>query len=132
MCSLTELDADALRVARDSAETLMSFKAYFPPGGLLLMVLGRFRDDIADALGDGIDAEDKPRALPRRGREHLSLDQLTSVELGTVSGAVMILLQDRFRSVMDDPELPRQLAGFQDKLTGQKTERAEIRKSMAS
>jgi hypothetical protein len=44
----------------------------------------------------------------------------------------MILLQERFRAVMDDPELPLQLEGFQGKLSGQKTERAQIRESMAS
>jgi hypothetical protein len=132
MRSLTELPKDALRVARDSAETLMSYKAYFPPGGLLLMLLSRFADDIREVLGDETDAEDKPKSLPRRGREHRSLDELTSVELGTVSGAVMILLQPRFTTVMDDPALPGQLGGFQDKLTDQKTERAEIQASMAS
>jgi hypothetical protein len=130
MRSLTELPKDALKVARDSAETLMSFKAYLPPGGLLLMLLGRFRHDIAEILGNEASAEAK--RLPRRGREHRSLDELTSVELDTVSGAVMILLQERFRAVMDDPELPRQLEGFQGKLSGQKTERAQIRESMAS
>jgi hypothetical protein len=130
MRSLTELPKETLKVARDSAEALMSFKAYLPPGGLLLMLLGRFRDDIAEILGD--EASEEAERLPRRGREYRSLDELTSVELDTVSGAVMILLQERFRAVMDDPELPLQLEGFQGKLSGQKTERAQIRESMAS
>lgn len=130
MRSLTELPKDALRVARDSAETLMSFKAYFPPGGLLLMLLSRFCDDVREVLGDEIDADTE--GLPRRGQEHRSLDELTSVELGTVSGAVMILRQDRFTRVMDDPVLPRLLEEYQDKLTDQKTERAQIQESMAS
>jgi hypothetical protein len=33
---------------------------------------------------------------------------------------------------MDDPELSKLLAGFQDRLYDQKTERAQIRESMAS
>jgi len=57
---------------------------------------------------------------------------LTSVELDTVAGAVMILLQDRFTAIMGDPELPRQLAGFNDKLIDQKTGRAQIQASLAS
>jgi hypothetical protein len=44
----------------------------------------------------------------------------------------MILLQDRFTAVMDDPALPKLLDEFQDKLTDQKTERAQIRAEMAS
>jgi hypothetical protein len=69
---------------------------------------------------------------PGRGKVVRSLDELTSVELDTVSGAVMILLQDRFTRVMDDPALPKLLDELQDKLTDQKTERAQIQESMAS
>lgn len=130
MRSLSELPKDTLKVARDSAETLLSFKAYLPPGGLLLMLVGRFRDDILEVLGDGDGTEDKE--LARRGRERRSLDELTSVELDTVAGAVVILLQRRFTEVMDDPALPKLLDEFQDKLTDQRTERAQIRASMAS
>jgi len=130
MPSLTELPPDTLKAAHDSAESLISFKAYLPPGGLLLMLLGRFRDDIREALGEGAGAETE--GLPTRGRERRSLDELTSVELNTVSGAVMTLLQARFTQVMDDPALPRLLDEYQDKLTGQKTERAKIQASMSS
>lgn len=131
MRSLTELQPDALKVACDAAGVLIAKKAFLPPGGLLLMLLSRFRDDIADALGNGEPGE-KPKPLPLRGREHSSLDELTSVELDAVSGAVMILLQGRFTVVMDDPALPGLLEEFQDKLTDQRTERAQIRASMAS
>jgi hypothetical protein len=130
MRSLTELPKDALNVARESAETLMTFKAYLPPGGLLLMLLGRFRDDIREVLGDEAGAE--TGGLPRRGREHRSLDELTSVELDTVSGAVMILLQDRFTRVMDDPALPKLLDEFHGDLNRQKAERAELRASIGT
>jgi hypothetical protein len=130
MRSLTELHPDALQVAHDAAEALICKKAFLPPGGLLLMLLGRFRDDIREVLGNGTALEDE--GLPRRGREHCSLDELTSVELDTVHGAVMILLQDRFTAAMDDPALPKLLDEFQDKLSDQKTERAQIHASMAS
>jgi hypothetical protein len=129
MCSLTELQPDALKIAHDAADTLIQHKAFLPPGGLLVMLLGRFRDDIREVLGNGTDADGE---LPKRGREHRSLDELTSVELDTAHGAVMILLQDRFTAAMDDPALPKLLDEFHDKLTDQKTERAQIRASMAS
>jgi hypothetical protein len=125
MRSLKDLDTDALKVALDASDALMQRKQFLPRGGLLLMLVSRFRDDTREALG--MEAE----RYPGRGREHRSLDELTSVELGTVSGAVMILLQDRFTRVMDDPALPKLLDEFQDKLTDQRTERAQIRASMA-
>jgi hypothetical protein len=126
MRSSSELTTDELQVAIDVAETLMTFKAYLPPGGLLLMLLSKFRDD----TGDMLDTERGP--LPRRGRERRSLDELTSVELDTVAGATGILLQDRFTSVMDDPELPRLLREFQGDLNRQKAERAELRASIGA
>jgi hypothetical protein len=134
MSSLNELPADALKLARESAAVLIDRKAYLPPGGLLLMLLSKFRDDIAEYLGgDTAEAKkDKPKPLPRREREHHSLDELTSVELDTVAGAGGILLQDRFKAIMDNPELPRQLAAFSDDLIEQKIERAQIQASLAS
>jgi hypothetical protein len=126
MRSLTELPADELKVALEASETLVTFKAYLPPGGLLFLLLGRWRDDIREALG--MEAEE----LPRRAREHKPLDELTSIEFGSVWGAVMILLQDRFTRVMDDPALPRLLDEFNDSLTAQKTEREQLHASMSS
>ena len=130
MRSLNELQPDALKVAHEAADTLMQHRAYLPPGGLLVMLLGRFRDDIREVLGDGTDPEND--GLPQRGRERRSLDELTSVELDAVSGAVMVLLQDRFTAVMDDPALPKLLDAYQGDLIKQKTERAQLRASMAS
>jgi hypothetical protein len=121
MRTATELSIDALQVARDSAETLVKFKAYLPPGGLLLMLTSKFQDDICDALGNG------RGDLPRRGRERRPLDELTSVELDTVAGAVSILLQERFTAVMGDPALPKLLGEFYDSLNEQKAERARLR-----
>jgi hypothetical protein len=129
MRSLNELQPDALKIAHEAADTLIQHRAYLPPGGLLVMLLGRFRDDIREVLGNGTEADGE---LPRRGREHRSLDELTSVELDTVWGAADILRQARFTEVMDDPALPKLLDEFHDKLTDQKTERAQIRASMAS
>lgn len=124
MRSLEDLPKDELKIAEEAATALIDHKAYLPPGGLLLMLLGRWRDDLWDVLD--MERED----LPQRGRDRKSLGELTGIELDTVSGAVTILLQDRFRDVMDDPALPRLLEEYQDKLTDQKTER--IKASMAS
>jgi hypothetical protein len=126
MRCITDLPTDALEVARDSAETLMRFKVYLPPGGLLLMLISKFADDVGDLLS----MEREP--LPRRGRERRSLDELTCVELDTVAGAVGILLQDRFTSAMGDPALPRLLREFHDDLNGQKAERAQLRASIGA
>jgi hypothetical protein len=126
MRSLTELDPDALKVSLDAADTLMRLKQFMPGGGLLVMLTSRFRDDVRDAL------EMEAERYQGRGQTFRSLDELTSVELDSIAGAVSILLQPRFVTLMDDPELPRLLDEYQDKLTDQKTERAQIRKSMAS
>jgi hypothetical protein len=126
MRSLAELPADVLQVARDAADTLIRFREYLPPGGMLVMLAGRLRDDVREAL----EMEPLPRAY--RGRERRSLDELTSVELDTVAGAASILLQDRFTNCMDDPALAPLLRELHRALDGQKAERAQIRAEMAS
>jgi hypothetical protein len=126
MRSLTDLDTDALKVALEASDTLMQHKQFLPRGGLLLMLLSRFRDDTRESLGMGAER------YPGRGKVFRSLDQLTTVELDTLAGAVGTLFQDRFTAVMDDPELPKLLAEFQDRLNDQKTERARIQAEMAS
>jgi hypothetical protein len=126
MRSLKDLDTDALKVALEAADALMQLKQFLPRGGLLLMLLSRFRDDTREALG--MEAE----RYPGRGQVFRSLDELTTVELGTLAGAVDTLLQERFTLVMDDPELAKLLAGFQDGLNDQNTERAQLRAEMAS
>lgn len=57
----TEARPEELRQAHDAADTLISdrFRSY-PPGRMLPMLLGKFRDDVAESLG--ID----PPPLPRR------------------------------------------------------------------
>jgi hypothetical protein len=123
MHSLADLDSDALDLARYSAGTLVRFKGYLPPGGLLLMLTGRFRDDVLDALGA------EPELPPKRGTERCSLDELTSTELDTLSAAVGFLA-DRFSGFMDDPALPRLLQEFRDALNVQKEERVRVRASI--
>jgi hypothetical protein len=117
MQSLAQLDSDALKLARQSADTLMKFKAYLPPGGFLVMLLGKFRDDVLEML------EVERDQLPKRGAERHPLDELTSVELDSVFGAVGILV-GRFTAYMDDPALPDLLGQFRDALNEQKAERA--------
>lgn len=126
MRSLADLPTDELKLAHDAATVLVTdYKAYLPPGGLLRMLLSRFRDDTREALGLEVEG------LPAR-EDKYTLDELTSVELDTVAGAVIILLQDRFTAVMDDPDLPKLLGDYQIELNAQKTERAEIKASMSS
>ena len=126
MRSLKDLHLDELEVALNAADALMEHRTFLPRGGLLLMLLSRFRDDIRDAIG--MEAE----RHPGRGSVFRTLDELTSSELGTLAGAVDTLLEERFTLVMDDPELSKLLREFQAKLNEQKTERAQLRASIAS
>jgi hypothetical protein len=119
MHALTELDPDKLNLARLSAGKLMTFKEYFPSGGLLLLLIGKFHDDVLDVL----EVERGP--LPKRAPERHPLDELTSVELDTVAGATSALL-DTFTPYMDDPALSRLLRQYQADLNAQKAERAQI------
>jgi hypothetical protein len=126
MRSLTELHLDELEVALNAADALMQHKEFLPRSGLLLMLVSRLRDDIRDAMGMEVER------MPGRGQVFRSLDELTTAELDTVAGAVDILLQDRFTAAMDDPALPTLLDEYRDKLNDQKTERAQLRASIAS
>jgi hypothetical protein len=96
------------------------FRSYLP-GRMLPMLLGRFRDDAAESLG----MELPP--LPRRSGpvKAVKLDDLTSSELGTLSGAVLVLAT-RFTALMDDPLLPKLMREFRDALATEKTDRARI------
>jgi hypothetical protein len=125
MRSLTEMTPDELHVAHDAAAALLRFRVYSPPGGMLVMLAGKFRDDVRDVL----ELELEPPA--HRGRDHRSLDELTSVELDTVAGATGILL-DRFTPFMDDPALPRLLTEFRDALSVQKAERMQLLASIGT
>jgi hypothetical protein len=79
---------------------------------MLPMLLARFRDDMAEALG-----RDLPPLPQRSGPVKVAnLDDLTSSELDTLSGAVLALVT-RFTGLMDDPLLPKLLRELRDSLT---------------
>jgi hypothetical protein len=118
----TEVRPEELREAHDAADTLINerFRSYLP-GRMLPLLLGKFRDDVAEALG----MELPP--LPRRPGpvKVAKLDDLTSSELGTLSDSVLALLT-RFTALMDDPLLPKLLREFQDALVIEQADRARI------
>ncbi len=126
MRSFTELPADALQVARNACDTLVRFREYTSLGGLLVMMVGRFGDEVREAL--------KLEPLPPvyRGRERRSLDELTSVELDTVWSAVDVLLQVRFTDLMDDPALGPLLRELHGALDTQKAERRQLQASISA
>ncbi len=124
--SLTSLKPEELNTAQDATTALVvTYKGYLPPGGLLRMLLSRFRDVIREITG--MTAE----GLPKRG-EHHELDELTSAELDAIAGAVATLLEDGFKAVMTDPDLAPLLDQFHASLIEQKNERAQLRASIAS
>jgi hypothetical protein len=88
---------------------------------MLSMLLGKFRDNVAESLGMQLPP------LPRRSGlvKAVKLDDLTSGELGTLSGAVLVLVT-RFTALMDDPLLPELLLGFRDALATEQADRARI------
>jgi hypothetical protein len=117
-----EMTSDELREAHHTADTLISekFRSYLP-GRMLPMLLERFRDDTAEAMGM------EPPPLPQRSGpvKPAKLDNLTSGELDELSGAVLILIT-RFTTLMDDPLLPKLLREFRDALVIEKADRARI------
>ena len=112
---------DELREAHHAADTLTADK-YRPylPGRLLPMLLSSFRDDLVQKLG----MELPP--LPQRSAVTAArLDDLTSAELDTLTGSVVILVT-RSAACMDDPALAPALRDFRDALTIEKADRARI------
>jgi hypothetical protein len=121
MRALAELPRDEIRVAYDATEVMVKHKAYLPPGSPLFLLVLKFRYAVRVAL------QMDRGELPQRGNTHWTLDSLTTFELDSVRGAVMILLQDRFTACMSDPALPRLLGEFQDALNTEQNEREHIR-----
>ena len=120
--SSTEMTDDELREAHCAADTLLSEKSRgYLPGRMLPMLLGRFRDDMAEAMGMEL------LPLPKRAGSVTAarLDDLTSAELDALCGAVLTLVT-RFTAIMDDPLLPRLLSEFRDALEIEKGDRARI------
>ena len=122
MRATAEVRPEDLREAHDVADTLISerFRSYLT-GRMLPMLLGKFRDDVAESLG----MELPP--LPQRPGpvKVVKLDDLTSSELGTLSGAVLVLVT-RFTTLMNDPLLPELLREFRDALVIEQADRARI------
>jgi hypothetical protein len=118
----TEVRPEELREAHDAADTLISerFRSYLP-GRMLPMLLEKFHDDVAESLS----MELPP--LPQRSGpvKAVKLDDLTSTELRTLSGAVLVLLT-RFTTLMNDPLLPELLREFRDALVIEQADRARI------
>ena len=106
MRETSHLDSGDIKTAMEAADTLLSFRDFMPPHGLLVMILGKFRDDLRDVLG----LEELRRAV--RGNQRRALADLRPVELTTLAGALAVLRQPRFTNIMDDPDLPMLLAGF--------------------
>jgi hypothetical protein len=88
---------------------------------MLPMLLGRFRDDLAEAMS----LELPP--LPQRSGSvrPAKLGDLTSAELDELSGAA-VALATRFTALMEDPALPKLLREFRDALVIEKVDRARI------
>ena len=113
----TTLDAEAVKLALHCVDTVMRFQAY-TLGMRLVMLLGKFRDDIREAHGKG------GLQPPRRGSLHLPLRELAPGELDTLANSVDTL-QDQFAPFMDDPELADSLAEFRGALRVEEIERAK-------
>ena len=116
-----EMTSDSLRDAHAAADVLASekFRPYLP-GRLLPVLVARFRDDAAEALG--MELPPLPQRPPVRAAK---LSELTSTEFATFWGAVDALVE-RFTPGMDDPELPRLLAALREELAAERAERARI------
>lgn len=124
MPSPADLGPDALKVALEATDTLLTFGAYTPVGSKLVMLLGSWRDDLSDAL------DSPPAPRQHRGSESRSLNDLDMIRLGSLDGALMILLQPRFTRVMDDPELPSLMGEFASAVRALRAERLRPRQGV--
>lgn len=126
MRTFSELTPEQLTQIKDNADKLLSekYRSYLP-GRMLAMLLSRYRDDLAEALGQ------EPPELPRRDGKarRVPLDELTTVELNELTHVVLILLT--YDRTMDDPALPQLLREFRESIVKQKLERDEIEQDFA-
>ena len=123
MRSISQLSIADLRVAGDATETLIDFRAYLPTGGMLVMLAGRWRDDIREALGV------RPVEPAYRGSEVKPLNEMPDQEFDQLAKAIGVLV-GRFTSAMEDPMLPKLLRELKSSLDTQETERAELQASV--
>jgi hypothetical protein len=126
---LTELDPPAVDLVMHSVDMIMRFRAYTPGGGMLVMLLGRFRDDVWET-------RHKTQLPPiGRGPQRLPLKELDRSQMDALIDSATTLI-DRFGPYMDDPELPELLKDFRDALktqrTGQKPQEGTERNAKAS
>lgn len=125
MPSLTELPTDNLRIAGDAIETVIEFRDYLPPGGMLVMLAGRWRDDIRELLS--VPPLDRVSCGPDRKK----LSAMEDADLYRLAEAV-ILLVGAFTGSMDDPELPRQLNDLLSTIVLARNARAGVEDARAS
>ena len=118
------LDSGAIKNALEAVDAVMSLRDFTPPAGLFVMMLGRWRDDMRDAL------EMEPLRPAERGTQVRTLNELRPPEMSTLVKALMLLNQARFTKLMDDPKLPEMLEGFEADLNAHK--RALAAQSLAS
>jgi hypothetical protein len=130
MRTIAELSTDELRVAGDAVETVIDLRAYLPPDGTLIMLAGRFRDNIREEL-DVPPLEPAGRAPERKQLDLPGLDDLPAVELDRLATAVTTLV-GRFRSFIDDPELATQLSELHARLRARLLARATAEEARAS
>jgi hypothetical protein len=125
MPAITQLSTDSLREAGDAIETVIEFRGYLPQGGMLLMLAGKWRDDIRELLG--------MPTLDRvsRGPERKKLDTMGEADLYRLAEAVIVLV-GAFKGSMDDPELPRQLTDVLGMITLERRARAGAEEARAS
>lgn len=117
------LDAGAIKTALEAAYTVLSFRDFTSPDGLLVMYLGRWRDDMREAL------RMEPLRSAGRGTQMRSLHELRPPELSALVKAGMLLNQERFTKIMDDPKLPEMLEDFLGFLNEHKRKLAEAEAS---
>lgn len=119
MRSSTELPMSDLRDAGDAIETVIELADYLPPGGMMLMLASRLRNDIREAL--------KMPTLGRvkRGPARKPLDDLKTEDLERLHKAVGLLV-GRCRQLIDDPELVALLSKLGD-LTSTALERVRLK-----
>jgi hypothetical protein len=103
-------------LAMHCIDIVLKYRAYTLAGGLLVLLLCRFCDDVREAHG-------KEMLLPvDRGSQILPLGDLDLSELGVLTEALDTLLL-KFAKFMDDPELPEELGRFRSALRVEQAER---------
>lgn len=123
MRAATEMTTGQLTEAHDAAGLLASEKFcpyLYLSGRMLPLLVTRFRDDVAKALGMAL-----PPLPQRRTVRPAKLEELTSSELDALSGAVVTLVTG-FTGLMDDPVLPGLLRDLRDCLVIERADRARI------